>query len=146
LNEEERRIIEQVRTRQSLAIINKKDLPRQLEMEEVYAAFPPERVVEMSVLHEDGVERLEKAIADMFFSGSIQGQDLSYVSNARHIAELEQAKACLKEALAAAEQLVPIDMIQIDVRRAWEHLGEIIGENVSESLIDQIFSQFCLGK
>ncbi len=59
---------------------------------------------------------------------------------------LKQAKRSLQDAIDANEQYVPIDMIQIDIRAAWEQLGEIIGDSVGESLIDQIFSQFCLGK
>jgi tRNA modification GTPase len=59
---------------------------------------------------------------------------------------LKQAKRSLEEALDGAERWMPIDMIQIDLRSAWEQLGEIIGDAVAESLIDQIFSQFCLGK
>ena len=68
------------------------------------------------------------------------------MSNVRHIALLKKAKQSLIDAFEAAEQLIPIDMIQIDVRLAWEQLGEIVGDTAHDALIDQIFSQFCLGK
>ena len=71
---------------------------------------------------------------------------MTYVSNARHIALLHQAKQTIEDALDATEQGVPVDMIQIDVTRTWEILGEIVGDTVEESLIDQLFAQFCLGK
>lgn len=71
---------------------------------------------------------------------------MTYVSNARHIGLLNQAKAHAEEAIAASLTDVPVDLIQIDVTRTWELLGEIIGEDVQDSLIDQLFSQFCLGK
>ncbi|MNF16370.1 tRNA modification GTPase MnmE [compost metagenome] len=71
---------------------------------------------------------------------------MTYVSNVRHIHLLQKAQGSLEEALEAAGSGVPIDMIQIDLRNAWEELGEIIGDSVGETLIDQIFSQFCLGK
>lgn len=82
----------------------------------------------------------------MFFAGDIEGQDLTYVSNARHIGLLNEARRRAEDALQATEMDVPVDLIQIDVTRTWELLGEIIGEDVQDSLIDQLFSQFCLGK
>ena len=59
---------------------------------------------------------------------------------------LHQAKETITDAIEAAQTDVPVDMIQIDVTRTWEILGEIMGDTVEESLIDQLFSQFCLGK
>ncbi|KAF0996827.1 tRNA modification GTPase MnmE [Geobacillus sp. TFV-3] len=71
---------------------------------------------------------------------------MTYVSNSRHIALLEQAKTAIEDALAGIDAGMPVDLVQIDLRRAWELLGEIIGETIHESLIDQLFAQFCLGK
>ena len=76
----------------------------------------------------------------------MESEDLTYVSNVRHIHLLRQAKLSLEDALQGVESLTPIDLLQIDIRNCWEQLGEIIGDAVGESLIDQIFSQFCLGK
>ncbi|MCZ8524117.1 MULTISPECIES: tRNA uridine-5-carboxymethylaminomethyl(34) synthesis GTPase MnmE [Paenibacillus] len=146
LQQGELELIEQLRGRQVIAIINKQDLPQRIEMDFLTGAFGSEHVVRMSLLAQEGISDLEKAIAGLFFSGQVESSDLTYVSNARHIGLLKQARTALTEAHQAAESYVPIDMIQIDIRNAWEHLGEIIGDAVSESLIDQIFSQFCLGK
>ncbi|MGF9710774.1 tRNA uridine-5-carboxymethylaminomethyl(34) synthesis GTPase MnmE [Paenibacillus naphthalenovorans] len=146
LQPDELQLIEQLKGRQVIAIINKLDLPQQLEQHILVDAFGEERVVRMSLLSDQGIADLEKAIAGLFFSGQVESSDLTYVSNARHIHLLKQARTALSEAYSAAELFVPIDMIQIDIRNAWEHLGEIIGDSVSDSLIDQIFSQFCLGK
>lgn len=104
------------------------------------------KIVTTSLLKEEGVDELEEAIAGLFFEGTIETGDLTYVSNARHIALLHQARATIQDALHAAEAGVPVDMIQIDVTRTWEILGEIIGDTVQDSLINQLFSQFCLGK
>ncbi|SCW75225.1 tRNA modification GTPase [Paenibacillus tianmuensis] len=139
-------LIDQLKDRQVIAIINKQDLPQLIEEEVLKSAFGEDRVVRMSLLAQQGITDLEKAIASIFFSGQVESSDLTYVSNARHIHLLKQARSALTEAHEAAEAFVPIDMIQIDIRNAWEHLGEVIGDSVSESLIDQIFSQFCLGK
>lgn len=139
-------LMKQLAAKQTIVILNKIDLPRKIDLDQVYAYFPAERVVELSLLENRGIEDLEKAIAAIFFEGKLEAGDLTYVSNVRHIALLKQAKSSLQDALDANEQYVPIDMIQIDIRASWEQLGEIIGDSVGESLIDQIFTQFCLGK
>ncbi|UQZ84494.1 tRNA modification GTPase MnmE [Paenibacillus konkukensis] len=146
LQEDELELITQLKARQTIVIVNKLDLPQQIETDVLLREFGPERVVKMSLLEQQGIADLEKAIASIFFSGQVESSDLTYVSNARHISLFKKAKSSLDEALEAAEAYVPIDMIQIDIRNAWEHLGEIIGDSVGDSLIDQIFSQFCLGK
>ncbi|MBL2063104.1 tRNA uridine-5-carboxymethylaminomethyl(34) synthesis GTPase MnmE, partial [Klebsiella pneumoniae] len=86
---------------------------------------------------------LEEAIAGLFFSGAVGAQDMTYVSNSRHIALLNQANRSISDAISGVESGIPIDIVQIDLTRTWELLGEIIGESVHESLIDQLFSQFC---
>lgn len=146
MTEDDRQLLQQVQDKQTLVVINKTDLPLTVELAEVQKAVPGDRIIMMSVQEEQGLDQLEKAIAALFFSGEVEAGDITYVSNIRHIHLLKQAAGSLEEALSAAEQMVPIDMIQIDIRNAWEELGEIIGDSVGESLIDQIFSQFCLGK
>ncbi|MFC5450641.1 tRNA uridine-5-carboxymethylaminomethyl(34) synthesis GTPase MnmE [Paenibacillus aestuarii] len=139
-------LMQQLAKRQAIVILNKIDLERRIDVETVYHYFAPERVVELSLLEGKGIADLEKAISGIFFEGKLEASDITYVSNVRHIALLKQAKQSLVDALEANEQYIPIDMIQIDIRAAWEQLGEIIGDSVGESLIDQIFTQFCLGK
>ncbi|NMO94185.1 tRNA uridine-5-carboxymethylaminomethyl(34) synthesis GTPase MnmE [Paenibacillus lemnae] len=146
LHEDELALMEQIRGRQCIVILNKMDLPHQLDMDIVRRYYPDELIVPMSVKAQEGIDSLEESISNLFFSGKIEGGDLTYVSNVRHIALLKKARKSLVEAYEAADELIPIDMIQIDVRMAWEQLGEILGEAVGDSLIDQIFSQFCLGK
>ncbi|WP_106770061.1 tRNA uridine-5-carboxymethylaminomethyl(34) synthesis GTPase MnmE [Paenibacillus faecalis] len=146
LHEDELELMEQLRGRQCIVILNKMDLPSQLDIDIVRRYYPDELIVPMSVKTEEGIDGLEKAISGLFFSGKIEGGDLTYVSNVRHIALLKKARKSLMDAYEAAEQYIPIDMIQIDVKLAWEQLGEIVGETAGDSLIDQIFSQFCLGK
>ncbi|MEF3305298.1 tRNA uridine-5-carboxymethylaminomethyl(34) synthesis GTPase MnmE [Paenibacillus sp. GYB003] len=146
LHEDEKQLIEQVRDKQSIVVLNKSDLPLAADIGYVEARFPPERIVSMSVKEEEGLDRLGKAIADLFFGGRLEMNDLTYVSNVRHIHLLKSAMKALEEALEAVDRRIPIDMIQIDISRAWESLGELVGDTAHESLIDQIFSQFCLGK
>ncbi|WP_028563565.1 tRNA uridine-5-carboxymethylaminomethyl(34) synthesis GTPase MnmE [Paenibacillus pinihumi] len=146
LNKDELELMELLKGRQVIIIVNKTDLENQLEMDRLEQLYPPEAIVKMSVLAEQGLESLEAAISSLFFSGLLETADMTYVSNARHIALLKQSKQSLFDAIEATNSGIPIDIIQIDVRTAWEQLGEIIGDSAGDSLIDQIFSQFCLGK
>lgn len=146
LHEDELVLMEQIRGRQCIVIMNKMDLPSMLDMDIVKRYFNEDCIVQMSVKTQEGIDALENAISKLFFSGRLESNDLTYVSNVRHIALLKKAKQSLQDAYDAADQFIPIDMIQIDVRLAWEQLGEIIGDTAGDTLLDQIFSQFCLGK
>jgi len=146
LHEDEIQLLEQIKDRQVIIIVNKMDLYRQLDLVKLEEYFPKESIVTMSVKDQKGIDKLEEAISNLFFGGKLESADLTYVSNVRHIALLKQAKRSLQDAYQASDDMIPIDLIQIDVRLAWEQLGEIIGDSAPDSLIDQIFSQFCLGK
>lgn len=146
LNDDDRKLLAQLEGKTTLVVVNKTDLPLQAELKDIRQGYGEERIIMMSVQEEKGMDNLEKAISGLFFSGSMEAGDMTYVSNIRHIHLLKRAADSLREALRAAEDMVPIDLIQIDLRNAWEELGEIIGDSVGDSLIDQIFSQFCLGK
>ncbi len=146
LHEDDRSLLEQLKERSSIVVLNKTDLPGKLDESEIEQHFSRDRIVYMSAKEGTGLEDLEKAVSGLFFSGSVEAADLTYVSNARHVAALHRARMSLEDAIRAAEELVPVDLVQIDIRAAWEALGEILGDTASESLLDQIFSQFCLGK
>ncbi len=146
LSPEDERLFETIQAMDFIVVVNKTDIPQKINLDRVHELAGNHRVVTTSLLKEEGVIELEEAIAALFFEGQIESGDLTYVSNARHIALLHQAQATIEDALAAAKEGVPVDMVQIDVTRTWELLGEIIGDTVQESLINQLFSQFCLGK
>lgn len=143
---EDERLFEAIDGMDFIVVINKTDLEKKIDSHRVKKLAGNRKIVTTSLLVEEGVDQLEEAIASLFFEGSLDNADLTYVSNARHIALLHQAKNTIEDAIHAAHAAVPIDMIQIDVTRTWELLGEIIGDTVEESLLDQLFSQFCLGK
>ncbi|AJY74889.1 tRNA uridine-5-carboxymethylaminomethyl(34) synthesis GTPase MnmE [Paenibacillus beijingensis] len=146
LHQDERELLSKLDGRSFIILVNKSDLPGKLEMSELEAAVSAERIVRMSVAQEQGLGELERVISGMFFEGRIESGDPTYVSNVRHISLLKRAADALEDAIAATDAGIPIDLVQIDVRTSWELLGEVIGDSVGESLIDQIFSQFCLGK
>lgn len=129
-----------------IIIINKMDLPQKIDMGRVKELAGNHKIIQTSLLEDRGVDELEEAIASLFFAGAIEAGDLTYVSNSRHIALLNQALQSIDDAINGVELGTPIDIVQIDMTRTWELLGEIIGQSVHESLIDQLFSQFCLGK
>ncbi|SDK18511.1 tRNA modification GTPase trmE [Aneurinibacillus migulanus] len=146
LTDEDRKLLAVVRPMNAIVIVNKTDLPQQIDLDEVRGLAGDLPLVTISVKEEKGIERLEEAIASLFFAGSVQSDDLTYVSNARHIQLLNEAHKTIGEAIEAVESGLPVDMVAFDIRRTWELLGEVIGDAVSDDLIDQIFSQFCLGK
>ncbi|WLR50860.1 tRNA uridine-5-carboxymethylaminomethyl(34) synthesis GTPase MnmE [Bacillus tianshenii] len=146
LTEEDERLFEAAAGMDTIVIVNKTDLPKRIDLDRIRELANEHSVITTSLLEEKGVDELEEAIATMFFAGNIEAGDLTYVSNSRHIALLTKAKKTMEEALTAIEGGMPVDMVQIDLTRTWEILGEIIGDSVHESLIDQLFSQFCLGK
>src|SRR5690625_7616958 len=146
ITEDNIHLINAINEMKYIVIINKSDLTQNLNLDRVTTLANGQPVITTSLLEEDGVDKLEQAIADLFFAGEIETDDLTYVSNVRHIQLLNKSKQALEDSLHGLEIGVPIDIVQIDVTRTWEFLGEIIGDTASDGLIDQLFSQFCLGK
>lgn len=146
LSEEDKQIFSAVEGLDYIVILNKIDLPQQIDLNEVATLVEGRKVIETSLKEEAGIDQLETAIADSFFDGEVVAADMTYVSNVRHIHLLQQAKDALEDAIEALPIGIPLDIVQIDVTRTWEYLGEIIGETASEGLINELFSRFCLGK
>ena len=129
-----------------IIIMNKIDLPNQLLKESLLEWVEEDEIIATSMMTQEGIDALEEKIADYFFSGQSGEKDATYVSNARHIDLLQKASQSLDEVKNGIDMGMPVDLIQIDFARAWEILGEIIGENAPDELLTQLFSQFCLGK
>lgn len=146
LTDEDREIFAMLEDLNFIVILNKVDLEQAIDESEIKRLANGSAVITTSLIQEKGIDDLENALADLFFSKNIASDEATYVSNARHIQLLKDSKMALEEARNGLALHMPLDMVQIDVRRTWEYLGEIIGDTASESLIDQLFSQFCLGK
>lgn len=146
LADTDRELLVKVKGKPTLILLNKLDLPRKISTDEIQDLAPDATVIEMSVKEGKGMDRLENEVERLFLSGGIEGKEAAYVSNTRHIALLEKSKRQLEEAIASAEAGMTLDLVAVEIRDAWETLGEVIGEAVGEDLLDQIFSQFCLGK
>lgn len=145
LTPEDIELLESVDDKKVIGIVNKLDLENNLNLNYLEEHFKIP-LIKTSIINGEGVDDLENEIQSMFFEGSLSSTDSTYVSNNRHINLLEQAKVAIEDAISSAEMNVPVDIIQIDLIKTWELLGEVIGEDVSEQLIDKLFSQFCLGK
>jgi tRNA modification GTPase len=146
LTAEDEEILKLIAGRDALILLNKTDLPVKLDIEGFRQRCMERQVLEISTVSENGMESLEKAIADRVYAGGMRSQEASFVDNARQAEALRQANTHLRAAYRTVEDGMSADFIVIDLRSAWEKLGEITGETVGEDIIDQIFSQFCIGK
>jgi tRNA modification GTPase len=93
-----------------------------------------------------GIEELETEIESMVYGGQLRQEESLLVTNARHVELLEKAGEAIGEARQMTENSEALDFIEVDVRRCYELLGEIIGESVTEDILEQVFARFCLGK
>ena len=142
LTEDEKEILSKLKDRNYIVVVNKIDLESKLNFKELYL----ENIVYISTLNNKGIEDLKNKIKELFHLERIETTDLTYLTNARSIALLNESLKLIEEAKNNIQNNIPIDMVEIDIKEAWNKLGEIIGQNYSEELIDQLFSQFCLGK
>ncbi|MGN0726758.1 MAG: tRNA uridine-5-carboxymethylaminomethyl(34) synthesis GTPase MnmE [Anaerovoracaceae bacterium] len=146
LDDEDREIIEYIGDRKVLAIINKTDLENRLDISEIKRKLPNGIFIETSMAREDGISRIEDEIENLVYGGKVKQNDSMMVTNVRHKALLEEASSALRDAASMAGAGEALEFLEIDVNRAYEALGEIIGEAVNEDIINEVFARFCLGK
>ncbi|MDU2065483.1 MAG: tRNA uridine-5-carboxymethylaminomethyl(34) synthesis GTPase MnmE [Sporomusaceae bacterium] len=144
LSEEDRKVISLVSGQKGFVLLNKTDLEPLIEQADV-AEFLDWPLIPISVETGEGIDVLEEQIIATVYSGEVTAESV-YVANLRQQHSLERAAGHLRAALGALEQSFPVDCVVIDLRSAWEFLGEVTGETVQDDLLDQIFSQFCIGK
>lgn len=136
---EDKNIINQLKNKNHIIVINKCDLTKKLDLNDNDCVY-------ISAKENIGIDDLKNKIKELYNLEKIETEDLSYLSSARSISLLKQAMQFLKNADKGIDDNYPIDMVEIDIKDSWNILGEIIGETYEEELIDQLFSQFCLGK
>lgn len=146
LTDSDRELLTASQNMKRIVILNKMDLAQRLTPADLAPYLGDSELIQTSMASQAGIDQLEAAIANYFFSGQSQERDASYVSNTRHIDLLVKASQALDDVMAGIEAGMPVDLIQIDFTRAWELLGEITGEAAPDELITQLFTQFCLGK
>lgn len=145
LDENDEEIIQIVREKKAVVILNKTDL-EQIVSEEELRERTGQPVVAVSAKEQLGMDRLEQQIKEMFFEGELSFNDEIYITNIRHKTALEDAKKSLELVEQSIEMQMPEDFYSIDLMNAYEALGSIIGEAVGEDLVNEIFSKFCTGK
>lgn len=147
LSEDDLNVINLIKDKKVLVLINKVDIAdNTIETDQLKQLIGYSDVLEISAQKDIGLDRLEQSILDLVFQGKITAADNVLVSNSRHKHALERAKQHLLEAGRGMQQSVPPDLVSIDLKSAWEILGEITGNTVTEDLIDRIFADFCIGK
>lgn len=145
LDENDQRIIEKIRDKNVIVIINKSDLEIKIERDAICRYIDAE-VIQLSAMTGDGSEELYDMLNKMFFEGSLSYNDQLYITNARHKNELVCTKNALEKVIESMDMGMEEDFFSIDMMDAYEHLGLIIGETARDDLADKIFKDFCMGK
>ncbi|MEA5606035.1 tRNA uridine-5-carboxymethylaminomethyl(34) synthesis GTPase MnmE [Nostoc sp. UHCC 0252] len=145
--EGDREIYEQVQHRPLILVINKIDLIEESERKSLQSEIPNSKSkIFTAAAQNQGIDALETVILDIVNAGKVQAADMDLAINQRQSAALTQAKISLEQVQATIAQQLPLDFWTIDLRGAIQALGEITGEEVTESVLDRIFSKFCIGK
>lgn len=146
LTDEDHEIMELVKDKHSIVIINKTDLESQIDLQYINTVLKDKCIIPTSVQNEQGLEALENEIQKMVLGNEVDVQNKEILSNTRHIQLLKDAHKNIVDALDAVKSSMPYDFIEVDVKNAILNLGHITGESVEEDLMNTIFSNFCLGK
>lgn len=142
LTDQDRQLLELTQDMNRIVLLNKTDLESKIELDQL-----PADAIPISVLTQDNLEAIEERINQLFFENAgLVEQDATYLSNSRHISLIEKAVASLQAVNEGLALGMPVDLLQVDLTRTWEILGEITGDAAPDELITQLFSQFCLGK
>ena len=142
LTEEEINIIEKIKDKNYITIINKCDLENKLDIEKLNL----KNIIYMSTLNKEGINELKEKITEIYNLEEIENKDMTYLNNARSIALLKESLNSIESAIENINNDFPIDMVEIDIKESCLKLSEILGENYNENLLNELFGNFCLGK
>jgi tRNA modification GTPase len=129
-----------------IVIVNKADCTLHIEIDELRRIWPDAPLIPTSTLTSAGLSELEDTIAELVLAGKTLQSESVLVTNARHQESLRRAAEHVRTALIPLKQGLPLDFVSIDLRAAYDALGEVTGETASDDLLDRIFSEFCIGK
>ena len=145
LDENDFEIMEMLKERQAIILLNKSDLAPLTTAEEI-SKHVDKKMIQISAKEQSGIDEFEDTIKEMFFTGEVSFNDEVYITNIRHKNSLQETLSSLKLVLRSIEDEMPEDFYSIDLMNAYEELGTIIGEAVEDDLVNEIFSKFCTGK
>lgn len=140
LTKEDYQLLDLVKDKKHIKVVNKRDLEIKINLDELGD------YILVSSNHYEDIHRLEEAILGYINVNELNTTDMTYISNARHIALIKEAKSALIEGMQAIDNDAPIDFVDVYLQQAWRALGEIMGEVSDDAIINELFSKFCLGK
>jgi len=146
LNAEDRELMEKLKDRQYLILLNKSDLQNKLDISQLPSFIDKDNIINISTLDKRGIEELKENIYAKAVSFDDDSINNVMITNSRHYSLIENAINSLKDARQSLLDNVELDILEIDFLNAVDYLGQITGKSVSESLLDTIFSKFCIGK
>ena len=138
LNKDDLMLLESTKNKKRIIFINKCDLESKVSIDE--------KVVYGNTITNDGLDNLKSKIKELFNIDGIIKSDMNYLSSATHISTLKECLKIVDDILIALENNLTVDMLEIDIKKIWELLGNLIGDSYDEELLDNLFSKFCLGK
>ena len=144
ISDDIRELIEKIKNKKYILIINKMDLKSKINKKELN--LDDNKIVELSIINNHGIDKLKEKIEELFEIKDIETIDPTYISSSRSISILKNCLKRINDIETSIRQNIPIDMIEIDIKNIWEELGKINGTNYEEELLDEMFSRFCLGK
>ena len=140
LSKEEQELLSKIKDKKHIIIVNKSDLDKKIDIDDnINPIF-------ISTYNASDIEKIKDRIKQLFKLEELETKDLTYISNARCISIIKEALERVLDVKKGIENNLPIDMVEIDIKEIWNSLGKIIGESYEDELINQLFSQFCLGK
>lgn len=147
LDENDRAIFSMIQEKRTIILLNKSDLVQVISENDIIKELSEEvPIISVSAKEEAGMEALEGAIAGLFSAGELSWNDEVFVTNVRHLYEIDKAAESIGMVENAIQEGLPEDFYTIDLMNAYTHLGNVIGESVEEDLVERIFEKFCMGK
>lgn len=146
LTKEDIEILDYVKNQNAIILLNKSDLQNNRLKDNMIIKNTNKDMIEISALKKQGLETLYKKMAELFRISEINTENASIITNIRHKEAIVKAKESIKKIVSTIEEEMPIDITAIYFKEALEELNKITGENVTEDIINEIFSKFCLGK
>ncbi len=146
LDQEDQSLLSHVDPGRTILVRNKADLPQLITEEMLRDQGYDGEIITASIRELSGIDAIESSIERRVYGGEVSQSDSLMVTNVRHKDLLDKASSGLSDALGMARAGEPLEILEIDVNSAYEALGEIIGEAVTDDILNEVFSRFCLGK
>jgi len=146
ITDEDYNIMNRVTNKNVLVLLNKSDMDRKIETDRIKEILGDKTFLDTSMETGQGVEELKGIIEKMVYKGNLKQDNSLIVTNARHLNLLRDASAFLEDSLKSIESNQPLEFIEIDVKNTYDDLGAILGEEVGDDILNEVFSRFCLGK